>query len=344
MGQFRLEQGVEDIRTNLTKQRLVKGEQQITSKDTRRELEVKGEQWAAKYSQEYRSGGSSKGEQSGMVDDEMDSISMDLDQLRLVKGTQTMLDNSEKLENGMETILSGLEGMDLTEQPYTRSDGKMVVTAQILKGLRHQKWKDSMGWVDDDLDRKVYSDEVLPELLQDFETEMVLVGSDVISLYPNLEVEKVVESVREAVLKSNIQWEDVDYREGVRYLALNWDLEQCKCSNLRRVLPVRRGKRGTRPGLKGAGPRGMLKGDQEQWEFRNVVLEPWEKKQILSEVVSLATKAMFCNHFYKFGGVMYHQQQGDPIGLRGTCAVARLVMQLFDGKWGTRLDNLNITR
>ena len=57
------------------------------------------------------------------------------------------------------------------------------------------------------------------------------------------------------------------------------------------------GKRGTRPGLKGAGPRGKLKGDQEQWEFRDVVLEPWEKNQIIAELVSLATRAMFCNHF-----------------------------------------------
>ena len=75
--------------------------------------------------------------------------------------------------------------------------------------------------------------------MQDFETEMVLVGSDVVSLYPNLEVDKVVDCVREAVLKSNIKWEEIDYREGVRYLALNWDLEKCKSSNLRRVLPVR---------------------------------------------------------------------------------------------------------
>ena len=36
--------------------------------------------------------------------------------------------------------------------------------------------------------------------------------------------------------------------------------------------------------------------------------------------MSLATKAMFNNHFYKFGGRSYHQAQGGPIGLRGTCA------------------------
>ena len=61
-------------------------------------------------------------------------------------------------------------------------------------------------------------------------------------------------------------------------------------------------------------------------------------------MVSLATRAMFRNHFYKFGGVMYHQSKGGPIGLRGTCAVARLVMQMFDDKWGKILDSLGLTR
>ena len=81
---------------------------------------------------------------------------------------------------------------------------------------------------------------------------MVLIGSDVVSLYPNLEVQEVVKSVNEAIVESRIIWEEIDYLEGARYLALDWTQEQCNRSKLRRVLPVRRGKRGCRPGLKGA--------------------------------------------------------------------------------------------
>ena len=122
----------------------------------------------------------------------------------------------------------------------------------------------------------------------------------------------------------------------------NWSQEECNKSRLRRVLPVRRGRRGCRPGMKGAGPRGRTKGDQEQWCFPDVTLEEWERREILGEVVSLATKAMFNNHFYKFGGRSYHQAQGGPIGLRGTCAVARLVMQLWDRMWLKRIEVLGI--
>ena len=106
---------------------------------------------------------------------------------------------------------------------------------------------------------------------------------------------------------------------------------------------MRRGNRGTRPGMRGAGPRGKEPGDQEQWIFPRVTLTDAEKREIIAEVVAIATKAMFQQHFYKFGGKVFHQTQGGPIGLRGTCAVARVVLQLFDIKWKHRLAGLGIT-
>ena len=54
--------------------------------------------------------------------------------------------------------------------------------------------------------------------------------------------------------------------EGARLIALNWDSRKCSKSELRRILPVRRGRRGARPGLKGAGPRGPTRGDPTLYE------------------------------------------------------------------------------
>ena len=51
---------------------------------------------------------------------------------------------------------------------------------------------------------------------------------------------------------------------------------------------------------------------------------------------------MFNNHYYKYGGTTYNQVQVGPIGLRGTCAIAKLAMQLFDSKWRTVLEELGI--
>ena len=130
------------------------------------------------------------------------------------------------------------------------------------------------------MDRRVDSTEVLPEDLQDWSTPHVIIGSDVISLYPNLDTEKIVENLGEVVELLDMKWSNVDLMEGARYLALNWSEEQIRSSSLRRIIPWRRSRRGTRPGMRGEGPRGRERGDQEQWEFPPVILEDWEVQYV----------------------------------------------------------------
>ena len=61
-----------------------------------------------------------------------------------------------------------------------------------------------------------------------------------------------------------------------------------------------------------------------------MVLEEWEKEDIIRKVLSLATRAMFTHHYYSFGGRIFHKEGGGPIGIRGTCSIARLVMPLYE--------------
>ena len=75
----------------------------------------------------------------------------------------------------------------------------------------------------------------------------------------------------------------------------------------------------------------------------NIILEEWEKKEIIGTVVEIATKAMFQLHFYTFGGRLFHQRGGGPIGLRGTCSISRVVMQMFDMRWKNVLLEHGIT-
>ena len=209
--------------------------------------------------------------------------------------------------------------------------------------LRRKKWEEKVGWDDSNLDRIVKSTEVLPEDLQDFTIPMVLIGGDVVSLYPNMKKNEVSARVKEAILMSSIKWSEVDYLEGVRYIALNLSAEECLTSGLRRVVPYRRKTPGSRPGIRGAGPRGKTRGNQEQWVFPEIVLSEEEKREIVAMVVSLATKAMFDLHHYQFGGTTFKQTDGGPIGLRGTCAIARIAMQIFDIKWKKILNRCNLT-
>ena len=198
----------------------------------------------------------------------------------------------------------------------TVSETRTRTTVNFLRKYRREKWEERMKWVEDDIDRKIDSKDALPEDLQARSSPMVVVGSDVVSLFPSLDVEQVAAKVKDAVIASKIKWDEIDYLEGARYLALNWTAEECRTSKLRRVLPTRRKTCGTRPGLRGAGPRGKTRGTQEQWSFPNITLEDWEKTEIIAENISLATNAMFKYHFYSFDG----KTQGGPNrGKRHVC-------------------------
>ena len=241
--------------------------------------------------------------------------------------------------------------LELEEVPLTDQNESMKLeettrtTIRFMKLHRRAKWEARMGWDPNDKSRIISSKDVNPEDLQDFMTPMILVGTDVESLYPNLKVAEVSKRMKEAILESEMKWEDIDYMEAARYVALNWDEVKCRKSKLRKILPRRRGKTGTRPGIKGAGPRGRLRGDQEQWIFDpKAKLTDDIKKELLATVVEIVTEQLFKHHYYTFGGQIYHQQDGGPIGLRGTCAVARVCMQIFDSKWKRKLDEWRISR
>ena len=117
----------------------------------------------------------------------------------------------------------------------------------------------------------------------------------------------------------------------------------CRSSKLWRVLPRRRFKHGTRPGLTGAGPLGAEVDDENQWEFRSgVSLTEQEKRVVMPEVMRLAVEIVFSKHVYSFGDHCYKQKEGRPLGLRSTCALARVLMGRWDIKWKERMRDSNL--
>ena len=78
-------------------------------------------------------------------------------------------------------------------------------------------------------------------------------------------------------------------------------------------------------------------GDTEQWIFPEVTLTADERREILAAVTRLMVELMFDTHIYTFGGKLFKQAKGGPIGLRGTCALARLVMNVWDSLWEEEL-------
>ena len=140
----------------------------------------------------------------------------------------------------------------------------------------------------------IRSQDVSKEEIQDREKKMEVVGADVESLYPSLNDEVVANLVYEAILETDMKFLNINYKEGVRYLALNWSEKECRTSNLRRVQPWRANNRGVRPGITGEGPLGPGEGPLgpgegkvEQWIFPRVVLTELEKKKIVARFLQI---------------------------------------------------------
>ena len=90
---------------------------------------------------------------------------------------------------------------DLGEDSYCHvpSDGhnkKKTVTVAFMKKLRRRRWEEEVGWEPEQEDRIFLSNEVLPEELQDYTCPMAVIGNDVVSLYPNLDVKQVAKNMK----------------------------------------------------------------------------------------------------------------------------------------------------
>ena len=72
-------------------------------------------------------------------------------------------------------------------------------------------------------------------------------------------------------------------------------------------------------------------------------LSELQKKKVIARVLQVAVKTMFRTHVYKFDTKYYLQQQGGPIGLRATCAVARLTMIMWDRMWLELVTEMGLT-
>ena len=144
-----------------------------------------------------------------MKDDQEDSQE-DPRVLEMSGRLQSMMMNdvrntTEAMDVCQEEIPTRISGSNCQEENQRR------VTWRFMREYRRRKWEKMNYWKEGDLDRKLDSTEARPEQLQNFEKKMILIGSDVVALYPNLDIRRVVENVKEAVKLSRTTWEEIDY-------------------------------------------------------------------------------------------------------------------------------------
>ena len=150
-----------------------------------------------------------------------------------------------------------------------------------------------------------------------------------------MDVETTAKEVESEVLESKVEFEGIDYPEVAKYLAMNMKPEEIKKMKLEQIIPDRVSVKGARPGptteeaRKGKDDKYITK-----WTFtgKREATEK-EKKIMLARALRIGIEVSFRNYTYTFGGKVYVQMSGGPIGSRLTMACARIVMC----RWGKRV-------
>ena len=161
--------------------------------------------------------------------------------------------------------------------------------------------------------------------------KMCLLGLDVVALFPSMSSRKTGEIVRKRLMKSKLSFSGFDWRRGAAYVVINKHLTS-NIGSLWKVLPYRKKVGGTQPGMTSQGMMGKEEEIEKQWAFKSKRISEEQKKEIVARVVEIAIRIVFENFCYDFGGKIYLQMFGGPIGARLTMACARVVMT----EWGER--------
>ena len=97
---------------------------------------------------------------------------------------------------------------------------------------------------------------------------------------------------------SDLEFGNVNYKEGCRYIAANKTEVQCQQSDLRRILPTRQNW------PIGEDAMGPHSNDEKLWHFpEGVELTDSKKRRVVAEVVAIGVKTLFTLHVYSFRAV-----------------------------------------
>merc|ERR1712059_32555 len=101
-----------------------------------------------------------------------------------------------------------------------------------------------------------------------------------------------------------------------------WEWRKWRISDL---IPKRVRTKGQTPGVTGAESMGPNT-DSEQWRFPDITPSEYQLKLMMAACLAVGVATTFRLHTFTFGGNLYQQLFGGPIGLRLTCCVTKLRM------------------
>ena len=197
---------------------------------------------------------------------------------------------------------------------------------------------------DEELDRKIedeaekYTDEERKQRIEEDcdncgpgvpEIDLCMLGLDVEALFPSLTAARTGEIVRKRLMRSPMKVEGFNWRMGLVYITMNKNLTP-NLGKMWKILPYRRKVGGTAPGMSSKAMSGKNGRLEDQWVFKVKEITREQEMEIIGRCAEIAIRIVFGNFTYNFGGKIFLQRSGGPIGARLTMACSRIVMQ----DWG----------
>ena len=177
---------------------------------------------------------------------------------------------------------------------------------------------------------------------------------DVSALYPSLHMDDILEAVMLLITKSQIMVDNLDTKEMGKYLSVVMEQEEIEARGLGPHIPrrtvVEEGAATKRPTIAYldcdtyvSRRKGQRAETRPKWSWSSWK-EPRERqrKVMFALVMREQVRTIISNHLYSFGGNLYRQASGGPIGLQLTTILARAVMINFDSKFKASLSKLKL--
>ena len=146
--------------------------------------------------------------------------------------------------------------------------------------------------------------------------EIVLVGNDVVALFPSLTSQRSGKLVRQEFQISNIKISDEAFNTklGLRYIVMNKHLTD-DLDPIENILPTRRKAPGRKPGMKSREINNSEDDELGDDKWAHPPREPTnlQRRQVQARVAEIVTRIIFENFTYKFAGKLINKSQGDPL-------------------------------
>ena len=173
--------------------------------------------------------------------------------------------------------------------------------------------------------------------LQDTSTPPLLLGGDVVTLYPSLDCITTSELAAQSVRDTKLQFGGINYDRLSVFLTLTLGAQILNNLGLHHVILERNGD--SRAESLSAKSNKDLTG----WKTGTKWYSDSDKREMVAILVQICTIILMNSHVYSFGGKLFIQSEGVGIGLRASACLARITMCLWDTRWAREQYNLGLS-